>query len=127
MKIKLAIIYGILIWFLTYLISIIFQPIIIDNTEYINFLVPLSIIIVTGFFGILYIRNMNENEVFEGILVGILFIIIDIICDLVFFIIPGNTNILVSNYPSHIILMSIIILSITTLLGYLAQMNIELK
>lgn len=127
MKIKLAIIYGILIWFVTYVISIIFQPIIIDNTAYVNFIVPLSIIIVTGFFGILYIRNIDRNEVIEGILVGIIFIIIDLICDLIFFTIPNNTNILVTNYPNHVFIMAIIMLSITTLLGYLAQMNIELK
>lgn len=127
MKIKLAILYGILIWFVTYVISIIFQPIIIDNTAYVNFIVPLSIIIVTGFFGILYIRNIDSNEVIEGILVGIIFIIIDFICDLIFFLIPNNTNILITNYPNHVFIMAIIMLSITTLLGYLAQMNIELK
>lgn len=127
MKIKLAILYGILIWFVTYVISIIFQPIIIDNTAYVNFIVPLSIIIVTGFFGILYIRNIDRNEVIEGILVGIIFIIIDFICDLIFFITPNNTNILITNYPNHVFIMAIIMLSITTLLGYLAQMKIELK
>lgn len=127
MKIKLAILYGILIWFVTYVISIIFRPIIIDNTAYVNFIVPLSIIIVTGFFGILYIRNIDRNEVIEGILVGIIFIIIDFICDLIFFIIPNNTNILITNYPNHVFIMAIIMLSITTLLGYLAQMKIELK
>jgi hypothetical protein len=127
MKIKLAILYGILIWLVTYVISIIFQPIIVDNTKYVNFIVPLSIIIVTGFFGILYIRNMNENEVFEGILVGIIFIIIDILLDAIFFIIPNNSNALISNYSNHVPVMAIIMLSITTLLGYLAQMKIELK
>ena len=54
-------------------------------------------------------------------------IIIDIICDLVFFVIPQNRNILVENYPGHLILMTILVLVITTLIGYLAQMKIELK
>ncbi|MBR0271259.1 MAG: hypothetical protein IJQ68_04610 [Methanobrevibacter sp.] len=127
MKLKLGIIYGILIWLLTYIISNIFQPVMIENIIYMNIIVPISIIIVAGFFGILYIRNFNENEVIEGIKVGILFIIIDIICDMLFFIIPNNQNALVLNYPLHIAYMVIIILIITTLLGYLAQMNIELK
>ncbi|MBQ9025998.1 MAG: hypothetical protein IJ104_06465 [Methanobrevibacter sp.] len=127
MKLKLGIIYGILIWLLTYIISNIFQPVVIENIVYMNIIVPLSIIVVTGFFGILYIRNFNENEVIEGIKGGILFSIIDIICDLIFFVIPNNSNILISNYPFHIVYMTIIILIITTLLGYLAQMNIELK
>jgi len=127
MKLKLGIFYGFLIWLLTFIISNIIQPVIIENIEYVNILVPLSIIIVTGFFGILYIRNINENEVIEGIKVGILFIIIDIICDMIFFVIPHNNNILIMNYPTHVVYMAIIILTITTLLGYLAQMKIELK
>ncbi|WP_407381671.1 hypothetical protein [Methanobrevibacter sp.] len=127
MELKLGIIYGVLIWILTYIISSIFQPVMIENIVYINIIVPISIIIVAGFFGILYIRNINENEVIEGIKVGILFIIVDIICDLLFFIIPNNQNALVLNYPLHLTYMIIIMLIITTLLGYLAQMNIELK
>jgi hypothetical protein len=94
---------------------------------YNNILLPLIIIIVTGFFGIIYIRNINKDELIEGIIVGILFIVIDIILDTVFFIILENKNILFSSFLNHIILMSIIMLIITSFLGYLAQMNIELK
>ena len=127
MNIKLGIICGILIWVFTYLISIVFQIGTLDNVLYNTLILPLSIIIVTGFFGIIYIREINEDELIEGILVGILFIAIDIILDTVFFIILHNKNILFSNFLNHIILMSIIILIITSFLGYLAQMNIELK
>ncbi len=127
MNIKLGIICGILIWVFTYLISIVFQIVTLDNVLYNTLILPLSIIIVTGFFGIIYIREINEDELIEGILVGILFIAIDIILDTVFFIILHNKNILFSNFLNHIILMSIIILIITSFLGYLAQMNIELK
>ena len=127
MKLKLGIICGVLIWLFTYLISLIVQPLIFDNSLYNNLILPLNIVIVTGFFGIIYIRNIDKNELVEGILVGILFIVIDIILDIIFFVIPNNTNILISNYPNHIILMIIIMLIITSFLGYLAQMNIELK
>lgn len=127
MNIKLGIICGILIWVFTYLISIVFQIGTLDNVLYNTLILPLSIIIVTGFFGIIYIREINEDELIEGILVGILFIAIDIILDTVFFIILNNKNILFSNFLNHIILMSIITLIITSFLGYLAQMNIELK
>ena len=127
MKLKLAITFGFLIWIITYILSSIFNPIFTEYIPYVNIIVPLIIIITTGFFGILYIRNIETNEVIEGILVGIIFIIIDIICDLIFFIIPHNNNLIITDYPIHIISMIIIILSITTFLGYLAQMTIDLK
>ena len=88
---------------------------------------PVVIVIVTSFFGILYIRNIEENETYEGILVGIIFIIVDTICDLLFFILPKNTTLIVEDYPLHIISMVILTLLITSFLGYLAEMEIELK
>jgi len=126
MKIKLGLIYGVLIWFLLFLITIIFEPI-LKNTAYINLIIPTSIIIFTGFFGILYIREFDKNEVIEGIGIGILFVIIDIILDFIFFILPHNENILVADFTNHVITMTLLTLIITTLLGYLAQMKIELK
>ena len=87
MKIKLAIIYGILIWLITYVLSEIFNPIFTDNLPHINIVVPIIIIIVTGFFGILYIRNIDKNEVIEGFLAGVIFIMMDVICDYIFLII----------------------------------------
>ena len=84
MKLKLGIIYGILIWFFVYLITVIFK-------------------------------------------IGIIFILMDVICDFVFFVIRKKTNILIDDYPIHVISMIILTLITTTLLGYLAQMEIDLK
>lgn len=127
MKVKLGIICGIIIWFLTNVLTALIQPSFIDNNNYFNLIFPAIIIIITGFFGIIYIREINENEIIEGIKIGFLFVIIDIILDFVFFVVPKNANILLSNYPTHIALMFILMLLTTTFLGYLAQMKIELK
>ena len=103
MKLKLAIIFGILIWAiqqssLTY--SIRYLP---PNLPHVNIIVPIITIIVTGFFGILYIRNIESNEVIEGILVGMVFVIIDILLDYFVFILPKSTNSIFGNYPLHVI------------------------
>ena len=127
MKLKLGIIYGILIWVFVYLITLIFSPLITDNIPYINIVAPIAIIIVTTFFGIIYIRNIDENEVKEGFAIGIIFILMDVICDFVFFVLPGQKNILIEDYPIHVLSMIILTLITTTLLGYLAQMEIDLK
>ena len=127
MKIKLAVIYGFLIWILTYIITETINPIFADSLPYVNIIFPIVIIILTGFFGILYIRNIEENEVIEGILAGIIFVVVDIILDLVFFIIPQNNVLLIQNYNFHFISMIVLTLLITTFLGYLAQMSIDLK
>ena len=127
MKLKLAIIFGALIWFLTYFLTNIFNPIFNNNLPYVNIMVPILIIIITGFFGILYIRNINENEVVEGLLAGIAFIIVNMILDYIFFIIPNVNNPIIGDYPFHITSMIIITLLITTFLGYLAQMRIDKK
>ena len=127
MKLKLAIILGILIWVLTYAFSQILNPLFTDNLPQINIVVPIIVIILTGFFGIIYIRNVNENEVIEGLIAGIIFILVDIICDMVFLVIPHQQNMIFGDYQLHIVSMIILTLLITTFLGYLAQMNIDLK
>ena len=127
MKIKLAIIYGILIWIFTYILTGIFTPIFTFSLPDVNILVPAITIIVTGFFGVLYIRNINENEVIEGFVAGIVFVIIDIILDYIFFLTPYTMNIMFSDYKLHLFSTIILTLLITAFLGYLAQMKIDLK
>ncbi len=127
MKLKLAIIFGILIWIITFVTSQVLNPIFTNHLPQVNILVPIIIIITTGFFGILYIRNIDENEVVEGFLAGVIFIVVDIISDLVFIIILNTDHFLFTNYRIHITSTIIITLLITTFLGYLAQMNINLK
>ena len=127
MKLKLAIIFGILIWAVSTILSDIFNPIFTANLPHVNIIVPMITIIVTGFFGILYIRNIETNEVIEGILVGMVFVIIDILLDYFVFILPKSTNSIFGNYPLHVISITVITILITTFLGYLAQMNIDLK
>ena len=62
-----------------------------------------------------------------GLLAGIAFIIVNMILDYIFFIIPNVNNPIIGDYPFHITSMIIITLLITTFLGYLAQMRIDLK
>lgn len=127
MKMKLAIFYGILIWVFTWLITELLNHVLSTNLPYHLIVIPLIMIIVTGFFEILYIRNFDENEVIEGILSGMVFIIIDIIFDYIFFIYLNNYSILIGNYRFHLFSTIILTLLITTFLGYLAQMTIDLK
>ena len=81
MKVKFAIVYGILIWIISTILIEIINPIFNLNFPNINIIIPIITILVTGFFSILYIRNINDNEVIEGLFVGIVFVIIDIALD----------------------------------------------
>ncbi len=128
MKLKLAVIFGILIWFITHLVTTYLNPIFIDNVPYVNILVPVTSIVITGFFGILYIRTIETNEVVEGFLGGAVFAIMNIICDFILSILPNTRPIILdNNFLMNFIPMIITTLLITTFLGYLAQMNIDLK
>lgn len=127
MKLKNAIIYGVLIWIITTGLSEIFNPIFTTHLPRVNIIEQIISIIVIGFFGILYIRSIESNEVVEGVIGGMMFVIIDIILDYVFFILPNQNFIISTNYPVHVISNTIITLFITTFLGYLAQMTIDLK
>ncbi|WP_458456826.1 hypothetical protein [Methanobrevibacter sp.] len=127
MKIKLAILFGILIWIFTNVFISIINAIFGDKIIPITIVIPIIIIILITFFGTLYIRNFNSNEVLEGLTCGIIFVLTDIVLDNIFFVIPQVKTILIENYPLHIFFMAVMTILITTFLGYLAQMNIDLK
>lgn len=127
MKLKLAVLFGILIWIITYILTEIFSPVFTFSLPDVNIVVPLIIIVVTGFFGILYIRNINENEVIEGMAAGMIFVIIDIILDYIFLLNLNPINLMFTNYKLHLFSTIVLTLLITTFLGYLAQMTIDLK
>ena len=127
MKIKLAITFGVIIWFLTFVLSSIFNPLFTANVRNINIVVPIITILVTGLFGILYIRAIDTNEIVEGFLVGVIFVLVDIICDYIFYTFIPETIYIIGDYPLHVFSMIAITLLITTFLGYLAQMTIDLK
>ncbi|MDO5815489.1 MAG: hypothetical protein Q4Q18_07610 [Methanobrevibacter sp.] len=127
MKLKLAFIIGVLIWVISSILTEILNPIFTSNLPHVNIIVPIITILVTGLGGIIYIRNIETNEVIEGFIVGVLFVIIDIILDYSFFILPNTGNLILGNYQLHLISITIITILITTFLGYLAQMKIDLK
>ena len=67
------------------------------------------------------------NEVIEGFMFGVIFIIIDLILDNIFLIGTSYRNLIFMNYSLHITSTIVMTLLITTFLGYLAQMSIDLK
>lgn len=127
MRTKLAIIYGIIAWVLVYIISALLNPFIIDEFPYINITIPIAIIIVTTAFGIVYIRNIKSNEILEGFKLGLIFFMCDLMCDFLFLKLTNISNPLIEDYPIHILSMLIMFPLITTFIGYLAQMEIELR
>lgn len=128
MNYKKAIIYGLLSWILIYAITLILNPLFsADNIPYINITIPISIILVVSIFGVAYIRSIRSHEIIEGFKLGIVFFLIDLICDNIFLHISNIPDPIIENYPIHILSMLVMIVLITTFIGYLAQMEIELR
>lgn len=127
MKLKLAIILGFISWLLVMIISVLINPLISDSVTYIPIIIPISIIIVTALMGTVYIREINKKQTIEGFKLGIIFLIIDIICDLLIKILTNTHIILLNDYKVHIIYTIILTPIITTILGYLAEIEIKLE
>ena len=126
MDLKRAIIYGFLSWLFICIISSIIAPFLdIDSLPYINLSIPITIIVVTGFFGILYIREFNEHEIREGFKAGLVFFIMDILCDLSFFILPGNPNAIEEPYSTNLVSMFKLIIKKKTYICNLPKITIS--
>lgn len=127
MKWKLATIYGILAYLLVYFCSVLTNNIISSDLPLFNTYMPVWIIFWALVFGILYIRPLPDNEIAEGLVLGVYFVIISIIMDILmnfFGILPNSFNL---SYLFRLAYMYIIYPIITTTLGYMANFEVQLK
>jgi len=77
--------FGFLIWLIVFIVSVAIYPIHESNRPFFESIMPVVITLGTIIFSILYFRDIKEDLIKEGIIVGILWLLVNIIIDLFFF------------------------------------------
>lgn len=128
MKWRIATVYGILSYLLVFICSSLTNRVISADLPLFNTYMPLWIIFWALIFGIIYIRPLPDNEIAEGLVLGVYYIVISIILDgilALFNISPGNSSNI--DYIYRIAYMYLFYPIITTTLGYMANFDVQLK
>lgn len=84
-------------------------------------IMPLVLTIVVIVLAYYYLKNLDVNYIKEGILIGIIWFIINIAIDLFMFLPPSPMQLSLADYMMDIGLTYVIIPVITTGMGYMAD------
>ncbi len=111
--------FGFLVWLIPTLITtaLIYFP---STESLFDIISALAIIISVALFSYLYFKDVTTNFIKEGIIIGITWIIISIIFDLVM-IIVGVSHISIADYALRVVPLYVIIPAIT--IGYGLQLD----
>ena len=114
------IIYGILIWLIPTLISFLIS--VFNILSLFDVIVAVVLAATVIGFTYLYLKDITENFVREGIITGVVWVLVSIILDLVLIII-GITKLSLENYAIYVAPLYIIIPAITIGFGLYKDQN----
>ncbi|OWT33701.1 hypothetical protein BGI41_00990 [Methanobrevibacter sp. 87.7] len=124
MKWKTATIMSIILYFLVYICSNITNGAINVDLPIFKTYMPVWVIFWSLVFGIIYIRGLPDNELAEGLVLGVYFIIISMILDI--FKSTFISHIPFTEYVCKIAYIYLFYPIITTSLGYMASFEVQL-
>jgi hypothetical protein len=121
-SLKLAVIYGFLIWLIPFIVSVVIFPIHDTNRPLFESIMPVAGVASALFFLILYFRKVSGNYLQEGVRLGILWLAISLVIDLFMFL-PSNSPMSMSlaDYISDIGVTYLAIPTLTIGVGFLLE------
>jgi len=119
--------FGILIWLVTFIVSIIIYPIREDNRVFFESIMPVILTLVVIKSTILFFIKVDKDYFKEGIIAGTVWIIISLILDLMLFIPESQMHIDLSEYFMDIGFTYLIIFIIPAFIGYLLERKQQKK
>jgi hypothetical protein len=85
-SIKLAIIYGFLVWLIPFVVSIVIFPLHDSQRPLFESIMPVTGVISVVIFSTLYLKKSERNYLREGIFLGITFLTISLFLDFLLFV-----------------------------------------
>jgi hypothetical protein len=115
---KKAFLFGFFVWLVPFGTAFIIYRIRLNNYTLFETIMPISIVLAVSFFAVIYFKKVYRNYLREGIYLGILWILINLLFDSLFFVFgPYKMN--VKQYFFDVGLTYLIIPIITIAFGFL--------
>ncbi len=118
---KKSILFGFLVWLMAFVIAFAIFPIRENNRPLFEAIMPVVLSVITSFFAYKYFKTLSDNYVKEGVMLGIIFILVNWIIDAVIMLSPSPMQMTLLEYFQDIGLTYFMILPITIGMGFLLQ------
>ena len=112
--------FGFLLWLIPFAVSVLIFPLRMSQRPLFESIMPVVIAIWTVFFSILYLSGKKSDLLKEGILIGIAWLLISIVLDLMIFI-EGSIKMPLWDYVADIAVTYLMIPTITSGFGDLME------
>jgi len=116
--------FGFLLWLIPFAVSVLIFPLRMSQRPLFESIMPVVIAIWTVFFSIFYLSRRKSDYLKEGISIGIAWLLISIVLDLMIFI-EGPLKMPLWDYATDIAVTYLMIPAITTGFGYLMEHRAE--
>lgn len=113
--------FGFLIWLIPFLVSFVIFPLRETNRPLFESVMPVILTIVVLIFSILYFIKLDKDFIGKSVVLGIIWLVISIIIDLVMFLPESDWHMSFSDYMMDIGLTYLIILLIPIGFGYILE------
>ena len=113
--------FGVIVWLIPFLFSFLIFSLREDNRVLFESIMPVVLTIVVLIFSILYFIKIDKDFINQGILIGIVWLIISIIIDLIMFLPESEWQMSISDYMMDIGLTYLILLFIPIGIGYVLE------
>ena len=113
--------FGFLVWLIPFLVSLLIFSFHESNRPLFESIMPLALTITVVIFSVLYFKKLETNYLNEGILVGFVWLIINIIIDLIMFLPDSPMQMSFVDYMMDIGITYLIIPTIAIGIGHLLK------
>jgi hypothetical protein len=120
---KTIILFGFLIWLIPFVVSFFIFPLRDSSRPLFESIMPVVLTSVVVFFTVRYLSKINREFVKEGIFIGIVWLVISLVIDLMLFMPESPMQMPLSDYMMDIGITYLIILIIPVGSGYLMGKN----
>lgn len=115
------VIFGVLVWLVPFAVSFFIYPLKTAGNPLFESIMPLVIAIMVVSLAYLYLKNIEIDLLKEGVVIGVVWFIINIAIDLVLFLPPSPMQMSLTNYMMDIGITYLMIPVITIGLGVMAE------
>jgi len=117
-SLKKSILFGFLVWLMPFIVAFLMYPIHESNRPLFESIMPVVITLSVVVFTYLYFKKVEKNIVAEGAKLGIIFLLISIVIDLILFMPDSPMHMNLINYIADIGLTYLMIPVITVGMAY---------
>ena len=113
--------FGFLVWMIPFLVSFLIFSIHESNRPLFESIMPLVLTITVVIFSVLYFKKLKKDYLNESILVGVIWLIINLIIDLIMFLPDSPMQMSFVDYTMDIGITYLIIPTVVIGIGYLLE------